>query len=287
MSTLIRSTNIRNALRAKQRGFLLNPYRFGIASSAPIVNPDSGVTSAPLVMWIDPSDAAYRNLTSSVVNSLTCKKSGLVYAKGGTAPTLNPGGTGLITVNHFLRDSVDFGDSSASYLYNAIGVPVTPPFHAFIVTYWGNRLNNSGGLFINEGPGPISPVDKPYLGVFRATTPSTTIGNYRQLYSSSPLAYGTYTNESTPAKSKMLVDYYTPANITSLIISRNGVEVPGTRTLSGTSTGVQWKLQTLGSADTAYVANGAYGEILVYTGTLSPADVIGIRDYLKTRWGTP
>lgn len=44
---------------------------------------------------------------------------------------------------------------------------------------------------------------------------------------------------------------------------------------------------TIGTPDTTYLANGAYGEVLVYEGALTAGDATLVRDYLRAKWGTP
>lgn len=275
---IVRSTNIKQALRHRQRGFLLNPFRFGGGGGPPPWDPDTGVTSATLKLWLDPSNSAYRSLTGSSVNSLTCRKTGLVFTSSTTKPSLNTAG------GYFIADSIDFGaDSNSRWVNNATGVSITVPLTIFAVYYWRNNAATYGftGLFKGSASNAIQgAVGLPYNGL--AKWPGGGTPGYATLSSS-----GEYieTLNAFAQNTKGLLELNSGANPAGGSIYKNNSLL--TKSSSGTIWDTPQLFNSLGSSDTLYRPNAAVGEVLAYQGTPDSTDRAAIISYLMTKWGLP
>jgi hypothetical protein len=273
---ILRSTDIRSALRSKQRGFLLNPHRFG---SAPPAFAPSDI--ANLALWIDPSDSSFRSVTAGAIDSVTCKQTATVFSQGTTAnkPLLNAAG-GLMAA-----DCMDFGLATNAWLNNATGVTLTIPYTLFFVVYWRARSASFSavGIFrgtatngFNTGTGAA-----PYHILYTSVNSS---GVY-QCYANTGGTVSMSTTASHLAKgSKGLYEAVIDTPIANSSIKRDGSAL--SKSTAGTTV-TGGNFTTLGSCDSTYVINGAMGEIVGYNGILSAGDATSVRNYLKSKWGTP
>lgn len=275
-----RSTDIGAALRSRQKGFLLNPFRFH-ASGGPAFNPDTGVTSGTLKLWIDPSDNAYVAKTvdgtyGNIFTSATCKKSGTVFSN------ITPSASPTVNTSVFPLQSMHFGVGGTHWLTNATGVTINNAnFTAFVALYWDNRNSQYSSLSLYHGTASNAiqtTAGMPYVIMYTASNSSAN----PEVQSSAAYAYST---TGLAKGSRGLFEFYPKNPLNTSVILLNNTSL--TLTSSGTQIAMPYVIGTIGSTDTLYQANGAFGEILVYEGTVNSTDAANVRSYLKTKWGTP
>lgn len=275
MSRVSCDTNIAKAIKERNNGLLLNPHRFGGAAPG-FTDPNS---IAGLKLWIDPSDGGYRSITSGAFDSVTCKKSGIVYAQ---ATTANKPALGAIG-SPFSLECMDFGILINKWLYNVTGVTFTNPAHIFIVAYFANRSSTSSCIGLYKGNTTTAVNGSTGYPFYIIYTAANGTANLQSANNGTNYLYGL---SILPKSTKGLIEFRN--STTPVLSSLYKDQLLQTKSAAGTTmTGASNVINHFGSQDTTYVVNGAMGEILAYEGVLSGANITSISNYLKARWGTP
>lgn len=253
----------------------------GLYSGTPY-NPQTGVTSATLKCWFDASDASTVTLgTAPAIASIKEKISNLVFAAGGTAPTQSA------TAFSTGKNAMSFGTGSASWLTNATGVSIAAPYTAFFAAFWGNRTGSYSALNFQKGVASNAMnanAGVPLLSIYTYAA----ISSHAALINMTPVN-GSYAETSTgvvPTSSRVLARIASGTSPGTAALYRDGVAQ--TKASAGTATYGTHNFTTLGTTDSTYLSNGAFGEILIYEGSgLTAGDITAIEAYLKAKWGTP
>lgn len=287
---IFRSTDIKGALkyarragmRRSQRGFI-NPFWY-VPSGAGF-NPQTGVTSAVLKLWIDPSDPSYVSITNDatygdIFSSVTCKVSGTVFA-GGTAVQTPQVDTVLMGAR-----SMNFGMSTIRYLYNSTGINITGSVGTlFMPVYWNTRVNTYMALALYHGTASTALQGTAGIPAIQAWTSTNGPGYSEQYLTGAIYSYNQTTGIAKGARGLYEFNVRSPNSSSYSVL--NGTTL--TQTVGGGASAppTPMNFTTIGSTDTLYLPNGCIGEMLFYQGTLSSADATSVRAYLKAKWGTP
>lgn len=225
-----------------------------------------------LKYWWDASDRSTIGESGSKVTSWTDKVAGVVFSQANAAnqPSRNvalmPG-----------RSCVDWGTTgSAIYLKNASGITLRRINTVFIVGYLNNRAPNYSGMgFYN----------------LETTTAARSGGNYKDIESSvsgvaaisdvaGAVSYSS--NYALPRSAAFIAEFITEMTPALSNATLNGVGNKSGNTIGAFPDAVSYIV--MGSMDAQYVPNGAFAEILMFEGELSPKDRTTIRNALAIKW---
>lgn len=121
MSLIIRSADVRAALRSRQRGFLLNPFRFGVA--LPAARFDSAATSGNYTLSNSDRTLTATGASFGTASTTVSRNSGKYYFEmlvvASAAPNANDMTIGVTTGTGANRFPSQIGDSANSWGYVA------------------------------------------------------------------------------------------------------------------------------------------------------------------------
>lgn len=247
------------------------------AATPPAVNP----TNYPsLKIWFDATDNATLTVSGSNVTGWKEKISGNVFAytTANAQPTLAAAGTLLG------QQCVNFGwTATSSWLTNATGVKARAMCTIFMVGYWGNRSATYASIGFIGAPTTdgISTNGAAPEAIVYTSTGGVANGEFvwdsnNQIWTTSNLI-----QKSTPFLVVFQLEQL-PANSQIRLNGRLDQHA-----FSGTRAPETLTFKSLGSADSTYGPNGAFGEIAVFEGPLSPQDKANIKLALAQKWKLP
>lgn len=253
-----------------------SPAGFAPPTRPATVYPDPKLLTyrAPLKFWLDASDATSLNVTGTVVNSWTDKVGGVVFSAGA--------GSAAVNVNSALMalPCVDFGMALRAWLESTTGVTFRRICTIFVVGYW----NNDGGQYRSialqsnaNNNAQQGGTGTPDLSIYTATSgpasaqlAGATISTY--IYDASmPIAKA----------SNFLVEVSGEATVSATGLLINGVSNKST---AGTALPEHMTYKVIGNTDNLYLSNGAFGEVRIYDGFLTPQEKAKIRTELSAKW---
>lgn len=259
---------------SKQRGFLLNPFRFGNSGGPP----PSGTPPfySDLVDWIDASDSSTLTVSSGFVSAVTWKKSGKVWSQAVLAnmPMLRAADANM------KQQYLDFTYDGGTQFLTGAAVPITNPSTVVFIANVPLTSNyRSLGLF--NGVSSVSITNSagvPYWILFR--TPALSFSMQR--YDGGNKYSYTGNNVSGGYASYAMVNPNT--TVGTMKFYKGTTDVP---TLIGTSVDL-WTanatVTSLGSSDSSYVSEGRLGEVLIYNRALSAAEIADVAAYADAKW---
>lgn len=238
---------------------------------------------AGLRLWLDPSDTAKRVINASLFDSITCKKSGVVYTGAGTTkPKL--GLPADANGGWLKREYLNFGLGENRILQSAAGsmtIAAAAGIHVFAAMYWGTNTGTYRSLSLQKGGATNAISGSGAVPFVSALTASASAARFQAAYSANDYTYSANTFTQGQAALYEMQFAALPVNTT---FWKNGVSV-ARGAYAGSTALANLELTGIGSSDTTYMANGGFGEILVYEGILSADNITKVRDYLNSRWG--
>lgn len=233
------------------------------------------VTSG-LLLWLDADDPSTLTLFGSNVVAWADK----VSARTFQWPIDNPFPT-LDASVLFPRPSVYFGNGSGvCWLTTPDPLTTDLPVTVFVMRYWPEPGGSYAVLAIQNGTASnalTAGTGAPSFYTFNS--PLKTAGVQ---YYGSGSAY-LYAPEDFPQNVAALHTYtiQTSMAASGIRVDQAAVSVTG---VGGSSAPIT--LDTIGSSDGLYYANGAFAEILIYEGILSSGDIAAVETYLADKWSS-
>lgn len=262
----------RSSLKSKQRGFLLNPFRYG--NSGP---PPSGTPPFydDLVDWLDASDNSTITAFAGYVSQVQWKKSGKLWVQAVT--TAMPM---LKAADAFLKQQyLDFAYDGSTQFLMGPSIPINTPSTVVFVAYVpltsqyrslalfngnsGTAISNSGGV--------------PYWMLFRTPAIAFSMQRYDggNLYS--------YTGNNTSGLFGSYFFVNPNATVPGMQFYKNTTSVAKIDGTTG-SFSANASVTSLGSSDNSYVSEGKLGEVLIYNRALSAAEIADVVAYADAKW---
>lgn len=266
--------------KTRQRGFLLNPHRFGAAAPPAFTDP---LTISGCKLWLDADDASTITSSGGQASDWTDKTGAVRGAANYVFSQATSGLQPLVNNTYFSKNCLDFDRGATGWLKSSTDIPAPVDNTMFIVCYWGNKSNTYLSLNIQKG----TPSDAIQYGtcypVWNHYSPSNAAAAFQVEYTGSVYAYTTGAGYQTKG-TRGLTTCKSPAVQSGSVINSNGIAKAISYT--GTNPG-SLVFNTIGNSDTLYVCNGAFAEIILYDTILSAGDTSDVEGYLKTKWGTP
>lgn len=235
------------------------------------------VTSG-LLLWLDADDPSTLTLFGSNVVAWADK----VSARTFQWPIDNPFPT-LDASVLFPRPSVYFGNGSGvCWLTTPDPLTTDLPVTVFVMQYWPSFAGSYAGLAMQNGAASNALTAGAGAPSFRmSSSPGFTAW---AMYANTTNVNRIYTAAGRPQDAAYLTAYVAPASMASSTIRVNQAEVSVVREVSSETT--VFTLDTIGSSDGVYLANGAFAEILIYEGILSSGDIAAVETYLAEKWSS-
>lgn len=253
-----RSTDIAGALRSRQRGFFLNPFRFGAPAFSPLDLPD-------LQGWYDASDASTRTLTSGKVSQWRDKSGNANHANQSLATN---------------RYSVAAGSVNGLDAFTGTGAQempltsyVTPASGLLYIFAVGGNTNTSHGTIF----GKSTSTTNYYLGILPYSPgflPDSIYNNSDGIYVELTGLGSAAANGSINLMSCVCTGAGRTAGFNGLTASDAYVTTAPVTGLTG------YQVSPTG-------LTGTVCEMIVGVGALTAPQIASVKSYLKTKWGTP
>lgn len=253
-----RSTDIKAAMRSRQRGFLLNPHRFGSAPFSPLSLPG-------LAGWYDSSDSATRTLVSGKVSQWADKSgnarhatqatAGLRYTHSAASVNGLDSFTGARSAQMYIASALPSISAAGAYVFCVGGALGEVPFvvqTGAAAKPFALDLSASGTMYA-WGDGAGSFVTMTGLGA------ATSDGSIN--------AFGICSATSGTSSTAC----FNAGRST-------GGALPGVIGIDGIT-------NYTGGGD--YTLNGSICELIIGTSHLTTGQINSVMDYLKEKWATP
>lgn len=246
-----RSTDIAGALRSRQRGFFLNPFRFGAPAFSPLDLPG-------LEGWFDAADAASRTVVSGKVSQWSDKSGNANHATQTTDTRRYSVSAGGVNGLDAFTGSGDNNMSLKTYI-----TPVSGLLYIFAVG--GNTDASNGTVF-----GWSTSSTNYYLGLFPGALYNNSSGTYFQVAGLGSAA----TNGSINLMSCVCTGTGRTARFNAVSGSDSTVTTAPVTGLTG------YNANPTG-------LTGTVCEMIVGVGALTAPQIAAVNGYLKAKWGTP